>query len=227
VANLAAVTARIASAAAAAAREPSELTLIGVTKFFPASDALLLADLGVTDLGESRDQEAAAKAAEVARRTVQPPRWHFLGRLQTNKARSVAGYAYMVHSVDRSGLVAALAAGRATEGDPLRVLIQVSLDGDTDRGGALPAQVAQLVDEIGAKPSLQLAGVMAVAPITADPDSAFAELADIASRVRAEHPSAVVVSAGMSADLEAAIGHGATHLRIGTALLGRRSGSFR
>lgn len=217
-ANLAEVRERIDQAARAAGRDPAGLTLIGVTKTFPVQDARRLYELGLTDLGESRDQEARVKAAGLA-----GPRWHFLGRLQRNKAGSVASYAALVHTVDRPELVRALATGVRRAGrDPLDVLIQVSLDGDPDRGGAPGADVPALAAAAAETGVLRPAGVMAVAPIGADPDAAFAALAAVAARLAAEHPAATVISAGMSADLEAAVRNGATHLRIGTALLGGR-----
>jgi PLP dependent protein len=217
-ANLAEVRGRIAAAAADARRDPGELTLIGVTKTFPVDDARRLHDLGVHDLGENRDQDAREKAAELP-----AARWHFLGQLQRNKAASVASYAAVVHSLDREPLVRALANGARRAGRPgLDVLIQVSLDGDPDRGGALPADVAALADAAAGTGVLRVGGVMAVAPMGADPDRAFADLRTVADRLRRDHPEATVVSAGMSADLDAAVRNGATHLRIGTALLGGR-----
>ncbi|GAA4371888.1 YggS family pyridoxal phosphate-dependent enzyme [Actinomadura verrucosospora] len=223
--GLAAVRARIAAACAAAGRSEDEITLIAVTKTFPASDVRLLAGLGVTEVGENRDQEARPKAADCADL---PLTWHFVGRLQTNKARAVAGYADVVHSVDRSRLVTALAEGAARAGRTLRCLVQVSLDeagkkGEVgERGGAVPDDVPGLADEIAAAPGLELGGVMAVAPLGADPLPAFDRLAETAARMRRNHPDARIVSAGMSGDLEQAIACGATHLRIGTALLGGR-----
>lgn len=203
------------------------MTVIAVTKYFPASDAALLADLGVCDLGENRDQEAAAKAAQVAELTDLPVRWHFVGQLQKNKARSVARYASAVHSVDRPELVSALdrAVGRLDR-SPLDVLIQLSLDDDPNRGGVAAADFAALCDQAAGAAHLNLVGVMAVAPMDADPDRAFERVAEFAATLRADHPAATSVSAGMSGDLEAAVRHGATHLRIGTALLGRRSNTF-
>jgi PLP dependent protein len=220
-AGLAAVRDRIAAACAAAGRDPAGVTLIGVTKTFPAADVRRLLHLGVTDVGENRDQEAAGKAAELAG---EPVRWHFLGQLQRNKANSVAAYASVVHSVDRPEIAAALARGirRAGRG-PLRVLIQVSLDGDPARGGVTAAALPTLAAGIAATADLLLAGVMAVAPLDAEPAAAFARLAEITADLRAVHPDAKVISAGMSGDLEAAIRHGATHVRIGTALLGGRT----
>ena len=216
-ASLAEVRERIAAAARAAGRDPGELTLVAVTKTFPVQDARRLVGLGVTELGEARDQEARVKARELP-----GPRWHFVGRLQRNKAGSVASYAAVVHSLDRPELVGALARGAERAGRELDVLVQVSLDGDPGRGGALPGDVAALADAAAGTDRLHVRGVMAIAPLEADPDAAFAELAGVAERLRADHPGATVVSAGMSADLEAAVRHGATHLRIGTALLGGR-----
>jgi PLP dependent protein len=172
----------------------------------------------VADLGENRDQDARVKARELPE-----ARWHFIGRLQRNKAGSVASYAAMVHSLDRAELVRALANGvRRAERDRLDVLVQVSLDGDRERGGALPEDVLTLADAAAETGVLVPRGVMAVAPMGADPDDAFARLAEVAARLRAGHPAADVISAGMSGDLEAAVRNGATHLRIGTALLGGR-----
>jgi pyridoxal phosphate enzyme (YggS family) len=221
--NLAAVRDRIDRACAAAGRRPEDLTLIAVTKFFPVTDAIALARCGVTDLGENRDQEAAAKAAAFAEQAPDAVvRWHFIGRLQTNKARSVVRYADLVHSVDRPELADALANAAEQAGRRLPVLVQLSLDADPERGGSIGDELLELADRIVARPSLQLSGVMAIPPVEADPDAAFEVLAGLAERLRADHPAAVIVSAGMSADLEAAVRHGATHLRIGTALLGRR-----
>jgi len=220
-ANLGAVRERIAAAARAAGRTPGDVTLIAVTKTFPASDVALLAALGVADVGENRAQEAAAKHAEVGG----PPRWHFVGTLQRNKAALVASFADVVHSVDRAELVAALdhaAASLDRTAAPLDVLVQVSLDDSPGRGGARLDDVGALADRVAASPHLRLRGVMAVAPLDADPAAAFGKLADKAAQIRSDHPGATWISAGMSGDLEAAIAAGATHVRIGTALLGRR-----
>lgn len=225
-ANLADFGVRVDAACAASGRDRAQVTVIAVTKTFPATDVALLADLGVTDVGENRDQEAAPKHLRCAEL---PLRWHFVGRLQRNKARSVAGYADVVHSVDRAALVDALSRAAVAAGRTITALIQVSLDrldeaGGADRGGAPPAEVLALADRLAAAPGLELGGVMAVAPLGADPDAAFAVLAQVAAAVQAGHPAATMVSAGMSGDFAAAIRHGATHLRVGTALLGRRSG---
>ena len=218
-ANLADVHRRIADAAVAAGRPPDRVGLVVVTKTWPASDVRLLAGLGVTDVGENRDQEAAPKAAACVDL---PLRWHFVGGLQRNKARSVARYADVVESVDRAELVAALQHGAESADRRLEVLLQVSLDGAEGRGGADPADLPALADLVAAADRLHLGGVMAVAPLGADPDEAFARLATISATLVRAHPGAVTVSAGMSGDLEAAVRHGATHVRVGTAVLGGR-----
>jgi PLP dependent protein len=219
VAGLAAVEQRIDAACRTAGRARAEVTLVVVTKTFPASDVRLLAGLGVRDVGESRDQEAAPKAEACADLDLA---WHFVGRLQSNKARSVASYADVVHSVDRPSLVAALASGAAQAMRTIGVLIQVSLDDDPARGGVPLGDLPELADAVAGTPGLVLRGVMAVAPLGADPVEAFDRLAGLAATVRTAHPGATWVSAGMSGDLEAAVGAGATHLRVGSAVLGSR-----
>lgn len=233
--SLAAVRRRIADACARTGRDPRTVTLVAVTKTYPASDIVSLAGLGVSDIGENRDQEAAAKVAAVDELLRAPgaselprPTWHFVGQLQTNKARRVVRYADVVHSVDRPELVTALADAVArAERASLDVFVQVSLDGDPDRGGVPISQVPALADQVAARAELRLRGVMAVAPLGADPDAAFAEMARVALLVRAGHPEAIAISAGMSADLEPAVAHGATHVRVGSALLGRRTDHVR
>ena len=222
-ANLARVRARIAAAVRAAGRNPAEVTLVAVTKTYPASDVVALARLGVTEIGENRDQEAAGKAAEVAARQV-AVRWHYVGRLQRNKCRSVVRYAEWVHSVDSTRLATALGAAAAAHRDrPLEVLVQVSIDANPARGGVAPDQLGRVAEAVAAEPALRLRGVMAVAPLAWSPAAAFERLAELATRLRADHPQATAVSAGMSEDLEEAVACGATHLRIGTDLLGTRA----
>ncbi len=230
-ARLRAVQARVAAAAAAAARP--EPTLIVVTKYFPASDVRILAELGVADVGENRDQEAAAKAAELQELAL---RWHFIGQLQTNKAKSVVRYASSVHSVDRAPLVTSLAKAMTAERDArdaagspprndLACYLQFTLEAGAQpggRGGALPEEAEELAERVVAAEGLRLAGVMAVAPRGAPPAVAFDHLMRIAHRVRAVEPAATAVSAGMSGDLEEAVAAGATHLRIGSDVLGQR-----
>jgi PLP dependent protein len=223
-ARLGAVRERIAAACASAGRRPQDVTLIAVTKTFPASDVRLLNGLGVRDFGENRDAEAAPKAAQCADLDLA---WHFVGQLQTNKAASVARYATFVHSVDRLRLVHALGAAARRAERVIECLIEVSLDGDPARGGAPAGEVAGLAEALTAEAGLILAGVMAIAPLGLPPADAFARLLDSAAVVRAVRPAAAMISAGMSGDLEAAIAAGATHVRIGTALLGDREARVR
>jgi len=218
-ANLVDVRRRIASAVTASGRSVDSVQLVVVTKTWPASDVRLLAGLGVTDVGENRDQEAAPKASAV--RDLQLT-WHFVGQLQSNKARSVATYADVVESVDRVRLVTALDRAAEQAERRLRCLVQVGLDPVPGRGGAAPGDVASVAEAVAASHCLDLAGLMAVAPLNADPDEAFARLADLAAQFRQQHPTAEVLSAGMSHDLEPAIAHGATHVRVGSAVLGPR-----
>jgi PLP dependent protein len=217
--RLTAVRDRISAACEAAGRKPQDVTLVAVTKTFPASDVRLLNGLGVRDFGENRDAEAAPKAAQCADLDLV---WHFVGRLQTNKAASVARYATFVHSVDRLRLIHALGAAARRAGRVIECLVEVSLDGDPARGGAPASEVAALAEVLAAEEGLVLSGVMAIAPLGMRPADAFARLLDSAAAVRAVRPAATMISAGMSGDLEAAIAAGATHVRIGTALLGDR-----
>ncbi|WP_110205150.1 YggS family pyridoxal phosphate-dependent enzyme [Nocardioides daejeonensis] len=221
-AGLAATRERIAAACRSVGRDPGEVTLTVVTKYFPASDVRLLADLGVTDVGENRHQEAEAKAAETADLGL---RWHYIGGLQSNKAAAVARYADMVESLDRPKLVAGLSRGAQERGIVLPCLVQVSLDPPEQRdgrAGVRPEEIGPLAEAVVAADGLRLAGLMAVAPLGADADAAFAELAELAAALRRDHPEATVLSAGMSGDLEEAVKHGATHVRIGRAVLGER-----
>lgn len=224
--NLRAVRERIQAACVAAGRPEDAVTLVAITKTFPSSDVRALAALGVGDVGENREQELKAKAPDCP-----DVRWHFVGQLQSNKARSVVRHAQVVHSVDRSSLVKALSRAAVEEGRVLRCLLQVSLAEygpagaatGMSRGGVAPAGVPELAAEVAAADGLELGGVMAVAPLGSDPDEAFAGLQVVASRLRSEHAGADWISAGMTGDLEAAIRHGATHVRLGRALLGTRT----
>ena len=212
---------RIASACADAGRAREDVRLVVVTKFFPASDVRILAELGVTDVGENRHQEAEAKAAECADLDL---RWHFIGGLQSNKAAAVASYSAVVESVDRRKLVGPLSRGAHRRSHPVDVLVQVSLDppGREGRSGADPAKIAELAAAVDEAGMLTLRGLMAVAPLDEDPAAAFGRLADVRTAFLTSHPSATWLSAGMSADLEHAIRAGATHVRVGSAVLGSR-----
>jgi pyridoxal phosphate enzyme (YggS family) len=223
--RLAAVRLRIDQACAAAGRSGAP-QLIVISKFHPAEDVRRLASLGITDVGENRDQEATEKTAQLADLNL---RWHFVGQLQTKKAKSVVRYAHAVHSVDRLQLANALAKAVAAQMDatgraPLRCFIQVSLDDAAEghRGGAVPAGVPALADVLAEAAGLELAGLMAVAPLGAEPRAAFERLAALSEELTVVHPEATGISAGMSQDLEAAIEFGATHLRIGSDILGSR-----
>ena len=224
-----AVQDRIALACAQVNRPAKDVKLLPVTKRFPASDAAALAGLGLLDLAENRDQEAGPKSQAVAE--LLPGvgvRWHMVGNVQRNKARSVARWAAVVQSVDSPRLADALARAvdaALTAGDrnsPLDVLVQVSLDGDPARGGCPVGDVSALVDGVARSSELRLRGVMAVAPLGWSPERAFDLLAKVAGRTRNDHPGATEMSAGMSADLETAIAYGSTCVRVGTALLGER-----
>ncbi len=222
--RLADVRRRIDGACGEAARDPAEVTLVVVTKFFPASDVQVLADLGVTHVGENRHQEAQAKAAECADLDLV---WHFVGGLQSNKAAAVASYADVVESVDRAKLVTGLQRGAHDRSHPVDVLLQVSLDppdptSDAGRSGADPTALDALAAEVEATTMLRLRGLMAVAPLGEDPATAFDRLAAVRAEFVGAHPHADLLSAGMSADLEAAVLRGATHVRIGSAVLGSR-----
>ncbi|MFD4951249.1 YggS family pyridoxal phosphate-dependent enzyme [Streptomyces sp. NPDC058451] len=226
-ANLAKVERRIAAACAAAGRAREEVTLIVVTKTYPASDVRILSELGVRHTAENRDQEAAPKAAECADL---PLTWHFVGQLQTNKVRSVVGYAGVVQSLDRSRLVTALSTEAVRAERELGCLIQVALDagesGRGERGGVGPGGIEELADLVARSEGLRLDGLMTVAPLTGEyagrQQAAFERLMDLSTDLRAAHPAATMVSAGMSGDLEQAVAAGATHVRVGSAVLGVR-----
>jgi len=221
-ANLRTVRSRIAAASAEGGRDPSEVTLVVVTKFFPASDVRLLAELGVTDVGENRHQEAVQKVAECRDLDI---RWHFIGGLQSNKSAAVASWADVVESVDRARLVPGLQRGAHERSHAVDCLIQVSLQPpgqDDGRSGADPAGLDTLATRLEAAGMLRLRGLMAVAPIGEDPEAAFGRLARIAAEFRERRPHAGWLSAGMSGDLEAAIRFGATHVRVGSGVLGPR-----
>lgn len=235
-AGLASVRVRLARAAEAAGRSVEAITLLPVTKFFPAGDVAILWRLGCRSFAESRDQEASAKIAEFDRLIAAAPQpgpahWHMVGQIQRNKAKHVAAWADTVHSVSTEAVVAALDRGAATaladgrRTRPLRVFVQISLDGDTSRGGVDigdPAAVDALCAQVAESSALHLVGLMGVPPLGVDPDATFAALATEHHRVRHLHPGATELSAGMSDDLEAAVRHGSTCVRVGTALMGKR-----
>ena len=229
---LSAVRARLAAAAAAADRNPNEIELLPITKFFPASDVLILHRLGCLQFGESREQEAVNKCAEVAAVLgPEPIRWHMVGRIQRNKARSIAGWAYAAHSVDSAKLIGALdraatdALEQGSRAEPLRVYVQLSLDGDESRGGVdilHPDAVDELCAAVAAADGLEFVGLMAIPPLDGDPDESFLRLQEEKERVQKAYHQPLGLSAGMSSDLETAVRHGSTCVRVGTALMGQR-----
>jgi len=230
--SLSAVRSRVARAAEAAGRNAEEIELLPITKFFPATDVLILRRLGCLQFGESREQEASNKSAEVnAVLGTEPIRWHMVGRIQRNKARSIAGWAYAAHSVDTAKVIAALdrAASQALEQgrrtEPLRVYLQLSLDGDESRGGVdvgRPDVIDELCAAVAVADGLEFVGLMAIPPLDADPDEAFARLREEKERVQKAYEQPLGLSAGMSSDLEIAVKHGSTCVRVGTALMGQR-----
>jgi pyridoxal phosphate enzyme (YggS family) len=221
--NLSAVRERIAAAARAAGRDPAEVSLLAVSKTWPAEYVRALAALGQLDFGENRAQELIGKAGELSDLSV---RWHFIGQLQRNKAAAVARLGAVIHSVDRPALVGVLDRVGQERERPVEVFVQVDLGGPEGdlaaRGGADPAEVPRLADAVAEAPGLRLLGLMAVAPRGVAPGPAFERLAALAAHVRGEHPSAAGLSAGMSGDLEEAIAAGATVVRVGTAIFGDR-----
>ncbi len=221
--NLAAARRRVDAARTTAGRTDS-VTIVAVTKTWPAADVRRLAALGVVDVAENRDQEAAPKAASCQDLGLT---WHFVGQLQTNKAASVVAYADVVHAVDRVRLVNALDKAACRADRRLRVLVQVSLDvqspGDSaGRGGVAPSDLESLADAVAGTDQLELSGIMAVAPRDVPPEEAFGPLKAMSAAVQSRCPGAGWVSAGMSGDFEAAIACGATHVRLGSVLLGKR-----
>jgi PLP dependent protein len=225
---------RVERAAETAGRKVDEIELLPITKFFPVSDIAILFELGCRSFGEAREQEASGKVAqlpELVSTDAVAPRWHMVGQIQRNKAKAIAGWADTAHSVSTAKVISALdraVAQRLADGSrsaPLHIYIQLSLDGDPTRGGVDvndPAAVDEICAQVADAQALELVGVMGVPPLDADPDTAFARFAQEHRRVMADHPRATGLSAGMSGDLEVAVKHGSTCVRVGTALMGAR-----
>lgn len=209
------VRGEIDAAAQSVGRDADELTLIVVTKFHPTSLIRDLESLGVTNIGENRHQEAAQKFDELGDLDLT---WHFIGQLQTKKARQVARYADVIHGIDRTGLVDAL----ESINREVDCFIQVNLTDNVGRGGVEPDNLLELTERVLESSTLNLLGVMAVAPLDEPPRPAFARLRDYSDRVQTLAPSANRISAGMTLDFADAIAEGATHLRIGSAITGNR-----
>ena len=216
--SLADVNSRIIEATRKASRNGEEVTLIAVTKTYPVSDVEILHRLGVSNFGENRSAEGVEKSALVK------AHWHFQGQIQSNKIAAISSWAQTVHSLDDLSHVAKFdrAVGEIS-GKRLNVFIQVSLDGDTSRAGVNGEELLALAHAVVASQHLDLVGLMVVPPVQAEPAKAFAEVAEIASRFRQEFPMAQSLSAGMSGDYEIAIAHGATHIRVGSQILGTRA----
>lgn len=211
--NLSEVKARILQAAKTANRDPAEIQLIVVTKTFPASDIEILRELGEINFGENRDQEAAPKAAEIA------ATWHFQGQIQSNKIKSISQWADVIHSISTAKEILKFAQSPRKH----QVFLQVSLDGEPGRGGAMPNELAELAELVNLSNNLELMGLMAVGPLGVEPEKAFSKLAEINQGFQSHFPNAKYLSAGMSGDFESAIAHGATHIRVGSSILGSRS----
>ena len=235
--NLQDIRERMNAAATSVGRAPQEVALTVVTKTYPADDVLRLYGLGVRDFAENRDQEATPKASAVAEvlgvgagerhgaTNLDQPTWHFVGQAQTNKANSIVRYATIIESIDRVKLARAIdKAATSQDVYPRKCLIQVNLDPEApvDRGGAQPDLIPELAEAIATSESLELGGVMAVAPLGQDPRKAFENLAQIHQNLLRDFPGAGMMSAGMSSDFELAIQLGATHVRLGAAVLGQR-----
>lgn len=218
--RLAGIDSRVEVALAASGRASDEVTRIVVTKFHPAQLVRDLYALGVRDFGENRDQEASAKAEEVADLDCN---WHFIGQLQSNKAKSVVQYASTIHSLDRESLLVALEKATVGRFEPLNVFIQLNLTDDANRGGITPKEVLSFADQVSAVSTIRLLGVMAVASLEGEEERDFTAVAEASELLRTNHPDAKFISAGMSGDFELAISYGATHLRIGTAITGKRT----
>jgi len=204
---------RIQSAAKSVNRDPNEIRLIVVTKTFPISDIEILCELGESNFGENRDQEAGPKAQAI------PATWHFQGQIQSNKIKSICEWADVIHSISSEKEILKFAQSPRRH----QVFLQVSLDGQEGRGGASPADLTQLADLVNQSNNLELLGLMAVAPLGVEPDNAFADLAHINQGFVSQFPNSKYLSAGMSGDFEIAIKHGATHIRVGSSILGSRS----
>lgn len=217
------VTSRIESAAVSAGRRREDIELVVITKNHPASLVLELLQLGATNFGENRDQEAKPKAAEVAATTSRNDyRWHFVGQLQSNKVKSALEYASVIHSLDRESLLHALQKAVETRTNPLPVFIQLNLTDDPGRGGIQHADLNAFAEKVLATPNLNLLGVMGVAALDRDPAIDFETIRAASLKLQGLEPSAKYISAGMSEDFEVAIKHGATHVRIGSAITGKR-----
>jgi len=216
-AALANVEDRVSKAAAKAGRNRSELTLIAVTKTYPASDVQILADLGVSNFGENRSDEGSEKSQLIS------ATWHFQGQVQGRKLKDIASWATYVHSIDSADHITKLSRICSETDRKISIFLQLSLDGAPDRGGVLEDRLGQLAAQVAADSNLHLAGLMCVPPVGYEFDRAFSEIAKVHNAFKTGFPAAVGLSAGMSSDFEVAIAYGATHLRVGSEILGSRA----
>lgn len=213
---------RISAAASGCGRQADDINLIVVTKNHPTQLVFDLLKLGVRDFGENRDQEAAPKAAEVRANSTIEHRWHFIGQLQSNKVKSVVNYASSVHSLDRQSLLDSLGKATVERELPLDVFIQLNLTDDEGRGGIQPSNLLSFAENVLMHPGLNLVGVMGVAALDNNLDRDFGAIRSASESLKTLKPDAALISAGMSEDFETAIAYGATHLRIGSAITGKR-----
>jgi len=215
--SLGSVEARISAAAESSGRKRSDITLIAVTKTYPVSDATILQSLGVNNFGENRSEEGAEKSSQVS------GTWHFQGQVQSRKLRDIAGWATFIHSIDSPAHAEKLSRICTELGKDITIFLQLSLDGVPERGGVVAAEIFALAEKVSDMPNIKLAGLMCVPPVSFEHQRAFSDIADIHQRFIATFPKALLLSAGMSSDFEVAIAHGATHLRVGSQILGSRS----
>ena len=217
-----AIVEKIATAATSANRDPNEITLVVVSKNHPHQLVLDLLELGARDFGENRDQEANAKAKQIALETNEAFNWHFIGQLQSNKVKSVLEYANFLHSLDRNSLLEELIKRTAERAVPLKVFVQVNMTDDPERGGVNPGDLMTFAERVLSSPGLELVGLMGVGGLDVAPEREFEKLAQLSSQLQQLAPRANRLSMGMSGDFQTAIAYGATHLRIGTAITGNR-----
>ena len=213
---------RVAAAANASSRGLDEITLVVVTKNHPNQLVLDLLELGARDFGENRDQEAAPKAKDISSKSEENFNWHFIGQLQSNKVKSVLEYASFLHSLDRPSLLDELQKRTAERANRLKVFVQVNLTEDPGRGGITPQDLPAFAERVIQSPGLELVGLMGVGGLEVTPEAEFERLAALSEQIKQLAPGADQLSMGMSGDFEVAISYGATHLRIGTAITGKR-----
>jgi pyridoxal phosphate enzyme (YggS family) len=216
--NLNQVRKNIAEAASKSGRNPDDINLIVVTKTFPISDLEILYSLGLREFGENRDQEASVKAKALP----QDINWHFQGGIQSNKLKSICSWASIIHSVDQFKYAQIISEQKSAT--PMQIFIQVSLDQPPEsRGGVDPGKLIELANQISSLPNLKVLGLMAVGPVDLEVEPAFARLQQIQASFLTYFKDANFLSSGMSGDYEMAISYGATHLRIGSSILGNRA----